>query len=94
MAIEFFREGQLDDRFFSFVDGADRSSPTLSHHCCCHVSRWIQAVRRDLRWIEFARKIEREHDVRELALGAWPLSGYCVPHAVQMERGIVIPCTR
>ena len=72
MAIEFFRDGEVDDRFCPFVDGADRSNPTLPHHCCCHVSRWMQAVRRDRRWTEFARKIEREHDLSELALGVGP----------------------
>ena len=72
MAIEFFRDGEVDDRFCPFVDGADRSNAALPHHRCCHISCRMQAIRRDPRWIEFARKIEREHDLREFALGIGP----------------------
>src|SRR5260221_14683552 len=69
MTIEFFRQSKIKDRFGSFLDGANRCNPALPHHCCRHISSRMQAICRNCRWIEFAREIEREHDLGKLALG-------------------------
>src|SRR5262249_57886873 len=73
--IKCFRQYKVEDRFCSFLDGADRCDTALPNHRGGHISSWMQAIHCRRRGIELACKIEREHDLREFALGISPPAG-------------------
>jgi len=66
-SVEVVRNGEIEDRFRSLLDGADGRDTALLHHRRRHVGSGMQADRCDCRGIEFECKIEREHDLGKLA---------------------------
>jgi hypothetical protein len=68
LALELRRLRKLENRVGALFDAADRRDARLTHHGGVHIGRRMQRVDGDAGAGKLAREIEREQDLRELAL--------------------------
>jgi site-specific DNA recombinase len=80
--------GKMEYRLPALLHRRDRRDAAFAHHRGVHIGRGMQRIHGHARSLEFLGQVDREHDLRQLALriGAVAVIAFGQHHVIEVER--------